>query len=131
LYVKVLGKDYKIVPKKDLMRDESKYATVNFVRQIIEIDSELIGNQNQHLEESLIHEIFHIILHAILSTKLLEDQINCTSEMFYQVLKDNPEFFKVKIAECFNNKKKGVKNVIGKKSKRKKSKNVDAGSSKT
>ena len=120
--VKVLGKDYDIISKKDLVRDQDKYALVIFTRQTIEIDADLMGNQNQQLEESVLHEICHIVFHAIMGTKLMEDQITVASEIIYHVLKDNPHFFKVSIADSFAKENSFDKKENSKKRKMKSSK---------
>jgi len=89
--VKILGLNYniKLVESEDI---DGFYGEIIHKKELIRLNN---GHTLQRMEESLIHEINHAV-DAELKLKLSEDTIHRLSNVWYQIIKDNPHIFEYK-----------------------------------
>lgn len=88
---KILGLNYNI-KFVETVNIDGFYGEIKHKDELIRLNKD---HSPQRMEESLIHEINHAI-DAELKLKLSEDTITRLSNVWYQIIQDNPHIFKYK-----------------------------------
>lgn len=89
--VKILGLNYNI-ESVETVNIDGFYGEIKHKDELIRLNR---SHSLQRMQESLIHEINHAI-DAELKLKLSEDTISRLSNVWYQIIVDNPHIFEYK-----------------------------------
>ena len=94
--MKILGHEYKINYNDNLEKQRESCAICRFNVLEIYLDS---SYPSSRIEEGLLHEVFEAIkYHLDLTDEVLSHPtLSQLAECLYQVIKDNPEYFSIKI----------------------------------
>lgn len=93
--MKILGHEYKVEFDEHLDRERRTTGECALNRLAIVLDSTF---PDSTVEESLLHEIFEALkFHLGFGDNFSHQMLSQLSETLYQVMKDNPDYFSVKV----------------------------------
>ena len=94
--MKILGHEYTVTQDKLMMDERRSVGTCCPATLTIKVYA---NSPKSRKEEALLHEIFEAIAyHLDIENKEFDHQVlSSISEAFYQVIKDNPGYFTIKI----------------------------------
>ena len=93
--MKILGHEYKVEFYEHLDKERSATGECNHSRMKIVLDPTF---PDSIVEETFLHEVFEAIkIHLGYFDRLPHEMITQLSETLYQVIKDNPEYFSIRV----------------------------------